>query len=318
LTIKRAQEREITVSQMWSKEYWVKKRAVDLYVYRKREGAPAAGQSKPVLFLIHGSSLSAIPSYDLHIAGHNDYSVMDAFADLGFDVWTMDHEGYGRSSRTDGNSDVACAVEDLKLAMPLVTRETGRAKAIFFGQSGGALRAAAFAQACPDMVERLVLDGFVWTGKGSPTLAKRAERLAEWRANPTRKVDRAFFQTIFNRDHPAFGDPLVAEKWADYEMALGDTFPTGTYLDMSANLPLIDPKKVTCPVQIIRGEYDGIASDDDLIEFFRLLPNKDKQFCMMAGQAHVGPQAVNRHRFMQVMRSFVTMPERRDVLASKV
>jgi pimeloyl-ACP methyl ester carboxylesterase len=161
-------------------EYWVKKRAVDLYVFRKRLAASSPG-GRSVLFLIHGSSLSAIPSYDLHIPGHDDYSVMDAFAGLGFDVWTMDHEGYGRSSRTNGNSDVACAVEELKLVMPLVTRETGRARAIFFGQSGGALRAAAFAQACPESVERLVLDGFVWTGKGSPTLAKRAERLAEWR-----------------------------------------------------------------------------------------------------------------------------------------
>jgi pimeloyl-ACP methyl ester carboxylesterase len=160
-----------------------------------------------------------------------------------------------------------------------------------------------------------VLDGFVWTGRDSPTLAKRAERLAEWRSSPTRKVDRAFFQTIFNRDHSAFGDPLVAERWADYELALGDTFPTGTYLDMSANLPVVDPRKISCPVQIIRGEYDGIASDDDLIEFFRQLPNKDKQFCMMAGQAHVGPQAVNRHRFMHVMYNFITMPERRDPLA---
>jgi pimeloyl-ACP methyl ester carboxylesterase len=304
------------VSQPNSKEYWIKKRDVDLYVYRKFDGASASGKPKPVLFLVHGSSLSAVPSYDLHITGYNDYSVMDQFVSIGFDVWTMDHEGYGRSSRTTGNSDINCAVEELKLVMPLVTREAGASRAAFFGQSGGALRAAAFAQACPEYIERLVLDGFVWTGKGSPTLAKRAERLAEWRSSPTRKVDRAFFRTIFNRDHPAFGDPLVAEKWADYEMALGNTFPTGTYLDMSANLPLIDPKKLLCPVQIIRGEYDGIASDDDLIEFFRLLPNKDKQFCMMAGQAHVGPQAINRHRFMQVMQSFLTMPERRDVLAS--
>ena len=97
----------------------------------------------------------------------------------------------------------------------------------------------------------------------------------------------------------------------------GDSFPTGTYLDMSANLPAVAPEKITCPVQIIRGEFDGIASDDDLIEFFRRLPNKDKQFCMMAGQAHVGPQAINRHRFLQVMRSFVTLPERRDALAPK-
>ena len=302
-----------------SNEYWARKGEANLYVFRKRLARSPVGSSSSssgrVLFLIHGSSLSAIPSYDLHIAGHDDYSVMDHFAKLGFDVWTMDHDGYGRSSRTSSNADIADAVRDLEAAWPIVQQETGRANAIVFGQSGGALRAAAFAQARPEHVERLVLDGFVWTGNGSPTLAKRRERLDEWRASHRRRTDRAFFQTIFNRDHPAFGDPLVAEAWADYELALDDSFPTGTYLDMSANLPLIDPAKIRCPVQIIRGEFDGIAADDDLIEFFRLLPNKEKQFCLMAGQAHVGPQAVNRHRFLHVMQAFLTLPERRDPLA---
>jgi pimeloyl-ACP methyl ester carboxylesterase len=303
------------MSAIVSKEYWVKKGAVDLFVYRKRQEG-ARDPNWPVLFLIHGSSLSALPSYDLQIPGHDDYSVMDYFARLGFDVWTMDDEGYGRSSRTDSNSDIACAVADFKAAMPLVSAETGRQSAIFFGQSGGAVRAAAFAQACPERVERLVLDGYVWTGKGSPTLEKRRERLAEWRANPHRKVDRAFFYTIFNRDHPAFGEPLVAEAWADLELAMGDTFPTGTYLDMSANLPIVEPEKILCPVQIIRGEFDGIASDDDLIEFFRRLPNREKQFCLMGGQAHVGPQALNRRRFLKVMQQFITLPKRRDALAT--
>ena len=296
-------------------EYWAKKGNCDLYIYRKRQDLPK-DPARRILFLIHGSSMSAVPSYDLHVPGHDDYSMMDFYARLGFDVWTMDHDGYGRSSRTSSNSDIACAIDDLNVVMPLVERETGRKDAAVFGQSGGAVRAAAFAQACPDRVERLVLDGFVWTGRGSPTLAKRAERLDEWRRSNTRKVDRAFFQTIFDRDHPAFGDPKIAELWADLELAMGDTFPTGTYLDMSANLPKCDPEKILCPVQIIRGEYDGIASDDDLIEFFRRLPNKEKQFCLMSGQAHVGPQAINRHRFYHVMTEFLTLPARRDPLAA--
>jgi pimeloyl-ACP methyl ester carboxylesterase len=303
------------MSNIVRQEHWVQKGSAKLYVYRKHLEGNARGTA-PMLFLIHGSSLSAVPSYDLHIPGYADYSVMDHYARMGFDVWTMDHEGYGRSSRdTDSNSDIACAVEDLRVTIPLLLKESGRGTFTVFGQSGGALRAAAVAQAFPDKVDRLILDGFVWTGKGSPTLAKRAERLAEWRASPRRKIDRDFFLTIFNRDHAAFGDPLVAAAWADYELALGDTFPTGTYLDMSANLPLIDPAKVKCPTLILRGEYDGIASDDDLIEFFRLLPNKDKQFVLLSGQAHVGPQAVNRHRFLHAMTAFLKLPERRDSLA---
>src|SRR5690348_1333080 len=103
-------------------EYWVKKGTVDLFVYRKRADT-VRDPNRPVLFLIHGSSLSALPSYDLQVPGRDDYSVMDFFCRLGFDVWTMDHEGYGRSSRTQSNSDIACAVEDLKAVMPLVENE---------------------------------------------------------------------------------------------------------------------------------------------------------------------------------------------------
>jgi len=41
--------------------------------------------------LVHGSSLSALSSFDLSVAG-SEYSMMNVFARSGFDVWTMDHE----------------------------------------------------------------------------------------------------------------------------------------------------------------------------------------------------------------------------------
>jgi hypothetical protein len=43
----------------------------------------------------------------------------------------------------------------------------------------------------------------------------------------------------------------VAEALADAELAYGATIPTGTYLDMRANLPLVDPHKVASPVLLI-------------------------------------------------------------------
>ena len=52
--------------------------------------------------------------------------MMDVFARYGFDVWTMDHENYGRSAQTSSNSDIASGVEDLKAAMAVVQRETGQ------------------------------------------------------------------------------------------------------------------------------------------------------------------------------------------------
>jgi hypothetical protein len=117
-------------ASLWSANYWAVKRRdarnIRLAMYRKRRGAPEPGEpARPVLFLVHGSSSAARSSFDLAVPGHGEYSTMNVFARVGFDVWTMDHEGYGQSSRTEGNSDVASGVEDLKAAVDVVAHETG-------------------------------------------------------------------------------------------------------------------------------------------------------------------------------------------------
>src|SRR5579862_7404518 len=141
-------------------DYTVKKGDVSLAVYRKR----AAGQGRrPVLFLVHGSSNSGLSSFDLSAPG-GEYSSMNVFAALGYDVWTMDHENYGRSSRTDGNSDIKSGVGDLIAASELVIRETGEPAMHMLGESSGALRAAAFAMESPQRVDRLILNAFTHTG----------------------------------------------------------------------------------------------------------------------------------------------------------
>ncbi|MBM3559740.1 MAG: alpha/beta hydrolase [Alphaproteobacteria bacterium] len=304
------------MAEIWSSEYWAKKGPVDLYMWRKRVGAPKPGEAPlPLLFLVHGSSLCARTGFDLPVPGKPDYSMMDWFAVRGFDVWTMDHENYGRSTRTSGNSDIASGVADLRAAFPVVIRETGQKVAHFYGSSSGALRASAFANACPEYVASLVLDAFTWTGKDSPTLVKRAERLEEYRASNVRKVDRAFFHSIFNRDKPGLAEDGVADIFADFEMQFGDTVPTGTYVDMCANLPVVDPAKIRCATMISRGEHDGIATLSDLLAFYEALPeNIDKQFIILPGQAHVGTLGTNRTRAWHMINAFLTMPARRDFM----
>ncbi len=300
------------MSEMWSAEYTAAKGDVSLYMYRKHHGAPAAADPRPVLFLVHGSSFSGPSGFDLRVPGRDDYSLMDEFARRGYDVWTLDHEGYGRSGATAGNSPISEGVKDLIAGMEVVARETGQDACFFYGQSSGALRVACFAAAQPDRVKRVVLDAFVWTGEGAPTLIERAKLLDRWRATNTRAVDREFFHSIFNRDQPGTSEDAVPDALADAELALCSEVPTGTYVDMCANLPVVDPLDVTCPVMILRGEHDGIATEDDLAAFLRLLPNQDKQFSIIAGQAHVAPLGLNRQRFWHVMDGFFQMPARLD------
>ena len=294
--------------EVWSQEYWAKKGDVQLYVFRKRLGAPAAGDApRPALFLVHGSSLSSL-SFDITPPGRGEYSLMNVFARYGFDVWTMDHEGYGRSSRTDGNSDVASGVQDLKAAMEVVKRETGQGRVHMFGESSGALRAGAFASMQPDSVNRLVLGALTYTGKGSPTLTKRAEQVEFYRTHNRRPRDREMIRSIFTRDKPGTSDPAVGDVLADAELKFGDTIPTGTYLDMTANLPLVDPKKVKAPVLIVRGEHDGIATEEDLWEFYRQLPSADRQYAILPGLAHSLIFGINREQFWHAMNAFLTVP----------
>jgi len=302
-----AQADRPTTDQLWSAEYVARKGDVSLALYRKRIGPPQAGE-RPVLFLVHGSSVSAKPSFDLTVPGRGEYSLMNVFAGYGFDVWTMDHEGYGKSARTAGNSDVASGVEDLKAASEVVVRETGQPRAHFYGGSSGALRAAGFAMARPERVDRLILEAFTWTGKGSPTLGKRAEQVDYYRTHNRRPRGRDMIRSIFTRDKPGTSDPAVAEALADAELPFGDTIPTGTYLDMTANLPVVDPRRVKAPVLMVRGEHDGIATEEDLLEFFRLLPNPDRQFIVLAGASHAVALGLSRGQLWHVVRAFLTLP----------
>lgn len=303
----------LEINPIHSYEYWGQRGDIRLRLYRKCAGAAAQGKlERPILFLAHGSSVSSIPTFDLSVPGHDDYSLMDKFAQFGYDVWTMDFEGYGRSSPSHGNSNIADGVEDLKVASAVVSNETGQSSFFLYGESGGALRAGAFAMVEPERVRRLVLAAFTWTGKGSPTLEKRAANEAYYRTHSTRPRDRNMIRSIFTRDKPGTSDPAVGEAMANAELKFGDTAPTGTYLDMTTKLPLVIPEKLTMPVQILRGQFDGIASEDDVIDFFRHLVVPDRQFVILPGAAHLPSLGLNRAQFWHVMHEFLDMPPRLD------
>lgn len=294
-----------------AEEFWTNKGSVKLWVYRKYVSDGA--KDKPILFLVHGSSYSGKTMFDLSVPMRSDYSFMEHFARLGYDVWTMDHEGYGHSDRTKGLSDIHSGVEDLAAAMAVVKKVTGQSKAAFFGQSSGALRAARFANFHPDKVDKLMLDAFVWTGKDAPTLKQRALRLPELLKSNVRKVDAKFYTSVFTRDHPGAAEPMLGEVVAEAELKYGDTVPNGTYIDMVTKLPLVDPEKVLCPVLIVRAEHDGIATDEDITSFYAKLPNADKQMSKLAGLAHTAFLGVNRQRFWHTVHAFLTVPPRVDI-----
>jgi len=305
-------------AEVVGREHWAHKGvdgvSVRLFLWRKQRadmvGSVRSAQHRGTVVFVHGSSMASTPVFDLQIPERPQSSLMDWFARLGYDVWCFDCEGYGRSDKTRPvNANVACGADDLAAVSEYIMGLNGGEPLLLYGASSGGLRAALFAQRHPQRVKRLALDAFVWTGEGSPTLADRRKRLPAYLASNRRPIDRAMIRSIFTRDHPGTSDMTVVEAFADAVLALDSSVPTGTYVDMSANLPLCDPEKITVPTLIMRGQYDGIASFADLSAFFDKLPNPDKQFTVMPGIAHTSTRSKNYQLVYHLLESYFSRPD---------
>jgi pimeloyl-ACP methyl ester carboxylesterase len=292
---------------MQGKEHWTRKGDVKLFLWQK---APASGAPKGTILFVHGSSMGSQPTFDLQVPGRPHSSVMEWFAERGFDTWCMDNEGYGRSDKSRPiNCDISNGADDLDVGTQYILKNSAEKKLLVYGISSGALKAALFTQRHPERVARLALDAFVWTGEGSPTLAERKKRLPEFQAKNRRPIDRAFVRSIFSRDHPGTADEATIEAFASAILALDDSVPTGTYVDMCSKLPLVDPGKLNVPTLVLRGEHDGIAGIDDLLKFYARLPHPDKQFSVMEGISHASFQQKNYLTVYHILHAFFTQPE---------
>ncbi len=56
-------------------------------------------------------------------------------------------------------------------------------------------------------------------------------------------------------------------------------------------------------------DADGIAGFDDLLEFFKRLPNPDKHFAVMPGFAHASFQEKNHRIAYHILHAFFAQPD---------
>ena len=294
-------------------EHWTHKGTVRLFLFEKflPSSEPTFSQpGAPVLLLVHGSSMSALPTFDLQVPGRPDYSVMDYFARLGYDVWTLDNEGYGRSDK-DPNVDIhiATGAADVEAVAAYIASVRGDQPLLLYGVSSGALKAGMFAQRHPGRARRLILDAFVWTGKGSPTLDARRQHLDDYRGSYRRRLDEDFIRNVFRDDNREIAYPDVVEHFARETCRWDDSVPTGTSIDYCTELPLVDPARLELPVMVFRGELSQLAALEDLLAFFERLPNPNKLFVALPGIAYDGLKGKNYHLMLHYMHAFFSQPE---------
>ena len=192
-------------------EHWTHKKTpegdIKLFLWEKKASTkvPHAG----TIFFVHGSSMASQPTFDLHVPGRAYSSAMDWFAEHGFDTWTMDNEGYGRSDKhRDINFDISNGADDLAAGSEYIMKKSGAQSLLLYGISSGALKAGLFAERHPERVGKIALDAFVWTGEGSHTLEQRKKKLPEFLAKNRRAIDRPY--SSFHRD---LQSGIYSEDW---------------------------------------------------------------------------------------------------------
>ena len=231
---------------------------VRLFLWEKFVGSP---DGKPAVLFVHGSSMASQPTFDLDGARPARF-VGDGLVRaarlrlLDASTWKATAAPTRRATST------ATSPTAPTTSPPPPTTSPRRAACA--ASSPTASRRARCARRCSRSAIPSAWRGSRSTPSCGPAKARRRSSSgarscrSSWRRK-RRPIDRAFVHSIFERDHPDCAEPRVVDAFADAILALDDSMPNGTYIDMCSKLPVVDPAQITVPTLVLRGQYDGIA-----------------------------------------------------------
>ncbi|KAB1073971.1 alpha/beta hydrolase [Methylobacterium planeticum] len=244
-----------------------------------RRLTPPGGRGRPVLY-VHGATFPSALSVAHRFP---EGSWRDALCLAGLDVWALDFLGFGLSDRYPAMAEpaeaggplllAAEAAGQVEAALRHIRAATGGRRISLLTHSWGSLPACLLAGRQPDLIDRLVLFGPI-ARRDPPRGLPRPDGPA-WRVITARaQWDR------FVEDVPAGAPPVLArpefEDWAERYLdsdpdsrvrePQGVKVPSGPFIEIlrawHGDLPY-DPALVRAPVCIVRGAWDGLATDAD-------------------------------------------------------
>lgn len=282
------------------KEHLVEHGAVRLYLWEKYVEFP---DRKPVAVLAHGSGTAGRESFDLHVAQKPSYSLMDFLAGEGFDVFSPDVRGLGRSSHPEGHMTTAEAAEDLNAVVDYILNLRGIRKINLLGWSWGTQYGGMFVMAHPGKIAKYV--SYAQMHIDSPDIAKRRPKIEGFRKAPYVSIPQPAWKLRFYSMTPGeANDPDVIESYAKAAAAVELHSPTGPQLDMITIMPMVNPRLITVPTMIIHGEFDDVADLDGLLPFFRQLPSPYKKYVIIPYAGHMMHLQKGHQLFQHEVSSF--------------
>jgi pimeloyl-ACP methyl ester carboxylesterase len=299
---------------------------IQIYVRNKHTADMTSFSADKTLLFIHGATYPAETSFDLPIEG---VSMMDLFAQGGFDVYLVDVRSCGRSTRPpemdeppEANKPIANSEDagrDLGAAIDYILALRGIPKLDLMGWSWGTSIAGNYTAQHNDKINRLVLYAPAWTFE-SPVappasaipayrLVKKEAAKARWtRGVPEDKVGGLIPPGVFDQwwDATIATDPVGSK--IDPPMLRAANGVTAEFVNYwLAGKPYYDPGNITVPTLLIHAEWDADLPTYMAEAYFaRLTSAPYKRFVQIGEGTHSVMLEKNRMQFFHEILGFLT------------
>jgi pimeloyl-ACP methyl ester carboxylesterase len=296
---------------------------IEVFLRSKRPEGMQASPGRTVLFC-HGATYPAHAAFDLPLAG---VSWMDYIAGRGFDVWSLDLPGYGRSTRPaamgqppEANPPLVRgeeAVAALGAAAAFVRERRGVPRTALMAWCWGCSLIARYATENAGAVERLVLHAPQWLREGA---SPAGESLGAYRSVTQAQARERWTTGVPEQARAGLIPPGWFEHWAGVTWATDPEgmrrnpsvlrAPNGVLQDSrefwQSGRPFWDPEKVTVPTLIVTAEWDRDTPPAMSTAIFPLLTASRGKRCVLLGEGtHSMMLERNRGALFQAVQVFL-------------
>ncbi|MEM9195197.1 MAG: alpha/beta fold hydrolase [Myxococcota bacterium] len=288
-----------------------------------RAGQPA--QEGQVVLFVHGATGAGEPLWDPDIEG---YSFLDAAARAGFDAFSIDLTGYGRSTRPPPMDDPcnvpwwhrslvpACAgprhtqhltttdtdVDDLLAALAYLRRLRGVDTVSLIGLSQGGLRVLHFASLHPELIHRVVATGISGSGRlssadppadvpatGPPMVTNTCEEFVDRITSGGCRPDQTVPEIMMEVCAESLRSDPIGSGWGPgFTRSPGQTTWGYAFSTYQA---------LTAPTLLVTGACDPLTPDIAHVALFDAIGSTDKVRMVFDGAGHVFPYETQVERF---------------------
>jgi len=279
---------------------------VRLFLHNKRSRRVDAPRSDRTVLFVHGLTYPGSTAFDLPLAGR---SWMDDLVQQGFDVWSVDIRGFGRSTRPAAmdqpplanppllNADIATG--DVAAAVHFIKAHRRLDRIVIVAWSWGTVLSARFAAAEPGSVERLVLYAPVWRWHADRPVPKAPP--GAYRSVTREAARRNWFNGVPVAEQPSLIPPGWFEQWADATWPSDSQgaqqnppvvrAPNGPLVEVVAHWEsgqaMFAPERIVAPTLLVVGEWDATTPSYMARDLLPLLINaKSTQLEVIAAGTH--------------------------------